>query len=440
MTPPNLDKLVPEYGFLRDYVDLYRDRLQASPMMHFGAAIATLSAAVGWRAYLDFGGSQSPCTLYVIITGPSGSGKTTAANVASSIMASASKGALAAGATPPVRRIKVSHVSAKGLITAIGPASAETALRYESEPPPGVLIDWDEIGSLFGDVRDQVKGAGWKGDIRAEMMRMVDGRHGGDQTAMQLPASRCAVSLLGTMTQFELEQRAGMGLIRDGFIGRMLMLPTVGDVKLKAVPEPATPEYLNARAGLVAFIARVAEAREEFGNAFAKMDPAADALWKGWYGTELADIVKRAKIGEVEDAVAVVAGRLQATALKVATICAISRMEPTQRLDQVEIDEVDIMCGIEMFRSVLGYAERLAHVGGELPEDSYGEKVCEFLIAQNGHGPIGKKELLDRVKAASLNRAQRWRVVEELQTEGRVTIRQVSTGGRPRLEVGIVRD
>jgi len=124
-----------------------------------------------------------------------------------------------------------------------------------------------------------VKGGDWLGRIRAALMTLTAGRHGGIQTGTtRIAPSRCAVTLLGTMTRAELEARMSLMLVKDGFLGRMVLIP-IGPRRTYLSRPPAwTQEDLDRRDRLVAWVRSIAGSQDCWGEAFMHHDKAALAL------------------------------------------------------------------------------------------------------------------------------------------------------------------
>lgn len=428
----------PPPGVLRSWIELYEPLTEAPAQAHLGAAIALISAAIGWKASVRWGENEEPCTVNVVLEGRSATArKTTVAGGAHS---------LAREAMQPIhedarqlRTRQISHTSSRGLIEAVAAKDKTEAERWEREPPPGVLLVWDEFGSVLGDPRD-IKGAGWLGQIRAMLMQFTSGRHGGIQTgAEKLAPARCAVSVLATMTRVELEQRVNYGLLRDGFMGRFLLIPFEGRTRLLATPPPWTGPMMRQRDDLVAWLRKLATADVPLGDIFKRMTPEATELREEWYRTRVGELEQQATDDESEGSLAAVEafGRLQTAALKVAVVAAVSEWDPdTSDLSEVTIDVEHINYGQALAEICLREIIELGRLAGHPLRDVYADKVKQYLTK---HGPTTKKVLLDGVRIQSLARGDRWRVIEDLHPDT-LEIAKIGTGGRPGLLVTLVAD
>jgi hypothetical protein len=431
---------MPERGFLRDYCDLYAPLGEAPREAHLAVAMAILSAAIGWRARLQWGESSEPCNLFILLQGRSATAKkTTTAKTGAGLVRHAEKMAEEEHIDGlPIKVRSMSHTSRRGLIELIAPKDADEAKAWENGYPPGVILDWDEFGMILGNP-GELKGSDYIGQIRTALMEIYGGRHGGIQIgALKLPASRCSVAILATMTRQELEQRVSSGLLRDGFMGRFVMMPHPGRQRYAAVPPPWEPRHAVQRDKLARFIIRVCLTKQEIGDVFRRLTPAALEMRKDWYERRMSQLDLDAKIGgEVEAALVDAMGRLQTTAMKVAAVAAVAEMEPDEDLGEVQIDCNHIEYGVALAEHALAEIKALTGEGGP-PLDRYRMKVRGYLASRNGHGPIGRSDLMDKCQMDGITRADRWKVVEDMHREGIVWISFAKTQGRPKQIVELI--
>lgn len=418
--------LIPEHGFLRDWADLYTPKGEAPEAAHLGTALAVASATVGWRGWISWGELSEPLTMMVVLEGKSAvARKTTTASAAWKVASLATDGFDAPGLI--VRNM--AHTSDRGVYEAIGTTDDLVASAWERNPPPGHLWVWDEIGALFGRP-DDVKGGDWLGRIRAALMTLTAGRHGGIQTGTtRIVPSRCAVTLLGTMTRAELEARMSLMLVQDGFLGRMVLIP-IGPRRTYLSRPPAwTQEDMDRRDRLVDWVRSIAGSQDCWGEAFMHHDKNALALRDTWYEERSRQFDKEAEGGdEVAVARATAFGRLQATAVKMASLAALSEKEPDEPIAQVKVRQSHVEWGIMLAEHTLKELAALVREGQGVTADRYARKVLDYIGAA---GESTRKKLLDRVRMDGMSRDARWRVVEGLAQDGSVEIEVVQTGGRP---------
>lgn len=431
----NPDDLIPTRGWLHRYVEMWTPKGEAPATSHLAAGLSVLSAAIGWRAYIRWGNASEPCCLYVMMEGRSATAKkTTVTRTASELVRLAFKDDMDAG----LRVQAVQHASQRGLIEAVGTMNPELAKQWDTVPPPGVILDWDEFGSVLGKPGD-TKGADWLGQVRAALMAMYGGYQGGIQTgAVKVYPSRCAVAVLATMTRMELEQRVSNGLLRDGFLGRFLMIPNDGRRDWMSTPPAWTHLDTLAQDGLCRDLRVIAASKDEMGDVFRRHTKDALALRDDWYRSTGAKLEREANHGgDVEMALADAFGRLQTAAVKAAAVIAVSEMMEGDRMSDIQIEERHVNYGVLLAEYAMQEIRSLATSGQGMPQDRYALKVVDYLSRRNGAGPPSRKQLLDDVVMDGMSRSQRWSVVEGMHLDGTVEIHRVDTGGRPRQDVSL---
>ena len=421
--------LLPPKGVIRDWVQLHRDLSEAPEEAHLGTAIATLSAGVAWKAPLEWaGGSQEPCTVSVILEGMSATAKkTTTANIARRLVGSATHDMDEELKTIHVHM--VSHTSGRGILELVAAKNEEQAREWDTGAPPGHLIVWDEFGSMLGDPGQQRKGGDWQGQIRTTLLQVTNGWHGGSKTgALKLPASRVAVSVLGTMTRVELEQRVDTGILQDGFLGRFMLLPQASEPRYLPRPPTMTSEQVRAREEIEDWLKALATRRMAFGDPFQLLTPAACDRRDQWYlgrRFELEDACAEDPTDQVAYAMLAAFGRLQATQMKLAMLQAVAELSPRELVTQTP----------EITPEHLDWAERivdlsmqemgdLARSGKPALADLYREKVAAYLKREgNERGEVTRKQLMHNCTLGYLDAKSRWAICLDLETEGTLLIR-----------------
>lgn len=417
--------LIPPDGLLRDWVDLYAPMSESPEEMHLAAALALLSAAIGWRAWISWGESREPVTLNVVLTGTSATArKTTTANTARKIAELAVN-----GDTPAFTVRDIGHTSDAGLLELVAPRDQDQARDWEREPPPGLLLIWDEIGNVLGRPGD-VKGGDWLGRLRTVVMQLTGGRQSGMQLARaKHHPGRCAVSVLGTMTRAELEERMTTNLITDGFIGRLVLVPYGGRPRYLPQPPVWTSIDLDRRERIVNQIKGIVDG-DLYGEAFTRFTRQATDLRADWYVTTARRLDDAAADGqEHAGAVQAAFGRLQAVAVKLAVIHAISRHPTDAPHPDLKITETDVKWGQWFAEYTLGEIDRLATQAQLAPGDKYQERVVDYLRSVGG-GPVTRKQLMDATRTRRMENRERWRIIEQMHLEEVVDVQVHTTRGR----------
>lgn len=422
--------LIPGSGALRTWVDVLEPLTEAPAEAQLGVAIATISAAIGWKAPLTWGVSSEPCTINTILEAGSATGrKTTTANNARALIHTA------VGDIPDddcgLFAHMVSHTSDRGLLELISPKDDDIARLWEERPPPGNLIVWDEIGGLLGDPGQNRKSGDWQGRIRTTLMQIANGRHGGIKTgAGTRPAGRCAVSIVGTVTRMELEQRIDSGLLRDGFIGRFMLIPNNGRARLLSRPPAWTPQQVDGHKALTAWLRAVSERRTPFCDSiFDLYTPTARDMRDDWYENRTHEL--DALSGEEHGrAMVEVFGRLQTTQVKLSALAAVSAM-PTSQVDTEtpKITEAHIEWANHIVEMSLREVASLADFGHPV-NDQYRQIVVDYL--QNHDGQASRRDLIRGTAFGRIDAAKRWAIIEDMVGNGDVWVAKEQSDGRPR--------
>lgn len=433
--------LIPTHGVLRMWTDLYGPHTEAPVEAHLGAAIAMISAAIGWKAHIRWAGNGEPATVNVILEGGSAvAKKTTVANTAHRLAREA------CGDQPDeYRRLfthTLSHTSDAGLLELIAPQDTDEAARWEASPPPGHLIVWDEFGGILGDPGMQRKGSDWLGRVRTTIMQIANGRQSGSTTrSMQRPSSRCAVSILATMTRVELEERVDTGLLRDGFLGRFALIPLSGHAPILATPPLWTPGMIQQHDAISGWLRRLADRSDVYGEAFELLTPTAHALRTEWYTTMTTELRANAERSQTQGATAKLEafGRLQTLAMKIALVHSISRLNDP--LDTLSVDEEAVDYGQTIAIRCLAEIEDLANDATKAhPSDDWQTRFLEWLTDQPDETAT-KRDIDRSCQSRRLSPAQRWMLVEDLHASGSVEITKAKlANGRSQIRVNRLSD
>ena len=431
---------LPPSGLLRAWVDTFEPMTEAPAEAQLATGIAIVSAGVGWKAPIRWGTSSEPCTISSILEGGSAMGrKTTTMNGGRAIVHEAT------GDIPPEHRglfaHMLGHTSDVGLLELVAPKDKEEAERWESTPPPGHVLNWDEMGGILGDPGVARKGGDWHGRTRTTMMSLANGRHGGIKTgAKKFPSARCAVAIVGTMTRVELEQRVDTGLLCDGFLGRFMLIPHNGRARLLSQPPAWTPAQVEAKQSIVQWVRMLSERREPFGDAFSLFTPAALEERKRWYIETTRRLDREADRDPTDATRAAVEAfaRLQTTQVKLAVCAAVSDM-PTSKLATgtpiVTLEHAQWAQSVidTSFQEVV----ELARGGGQNPEDEYRGHVVAYLATR---GKVPRKELLHNCTFKQISAHRRWSIIRDLHEDGTLAVELEQTSGRPRQVIAVTRD
>jgi hypothetical protein len=240
------------------------------------------------------------------------------------------------------------------------------------------------------------------------------------------------------MTRMDLEQRVSNGLLRDGVLGRFLLIPNDGRRAWMSTPPAWTVADTHAQDSLCRDLRAIAGATDVLGNVFNRFTPEAREARDAWYMQTGGRLEAEANEGgDVELALSDAFGRLQTVAVKVAAVVAVSEMMEGDRMSDIQIQPRHVEYGHRLAEFCMAEIRSLATAGHGTAHDRLAQRIVTYLGKRNGHGPASRKELLDACAADGLTRDQKWSVVESLYKDGTVHIERVETGGRPRQEVSL---
>lgn len=431
---------LPPSGMIRSWVDTFEPLTEAPAEAQLAVIVAIISAGVGWKAPIKWGNSSEPCTISTILEGRSAMGrKTTTMNGGRAVVHEATSD------IPDEHRglfaHMLGHTSDVGLLELVAPKDDTTAQKWEDTPPPGHVLNWDEMGSILGDPGVTRKGGDWHGRTRTTMLTLANGRHSGIKTgAKKLPAARCAVSIVGTMTRVELEQRVDTGLLRDGFIGRFMLIPHNGRSRILSRPPAWTPAQVEQKNEIVKWVRMLSERREPFGDAYDLFTLDALAERDRWYeeNTKRLDREYELEPSDVTKAAGEVFARLQTTQVKLAVVAAVSDMPTSQLLTgtpRVTLEHV--RWSESVIETSFDEAVLLAAGGGRNEEDEYRDHATQWLFAR---GPTPRNEFTHRCTHKRLSATKRWQIAVSLADEGTLLITREKTSGRPRQIISVSPD
>jgi hypothetical protein len=320
--------LVPEEGWLGRFVSLYASRTEASEEAFLAAGLAALSAAVGARLrirWADLHGTEL-CNVWCLLVG--GSGSSHKSTVMGAAQAIAKEAAAQAGTAARLRTASIGHASGAGVLMEVGTENAETAEEWETTLPPGWLLDCDEAGALFGRRRDEGGGrdADWRGDTRSTMLALYGGRIGGALTRKsKIVPSPCSCSALGNATRPDLLERVSLATVGTGWAGRWLLIADPGTDRSIAVPLKWSHDERAERAWLVATLSELAHRTGIVDDVWSLWTPEAIEARQAWYSATRTRLRPEPDGGdEVAEAMFALFSRLQATAVKLAVLRAVS--------------------------------------------------------------------------------------------------------------------
>lgn len=446
MTLPEQERvqslIVPPQGWIRDFVDTYAPFVEAPREALAGMAYTVLSAAVGWRAWLQWADSKEPLTLFTTLVGESASAhKTTVLRIGTGIARDANHiYRELAGCTDEdpdlVKIVSGGHTSQAGLLDKLAPQSPEEAARWDTDNPPGILVEWDELGDLVVDRT----GYSFLQETRQMLLRLYGGFQPGSQTRSNpVPASRCSVSLIGTITSDEWQERLSAGAVTGGMMGRMFAIPTGEPPEWHPRP-PMVPR--QQRNDLVDWLAQLgALPFPTWGPV--TFDTQAAAYWDAWYRSHKDNIRKLNRDDPVlAKARGTIFNRYQAIATKFGGLQAISMHDPSDRHFSPTpiLTESIIEAACAYTDMALEQTSRIAVEVLENPDERFARKVTE-LLGRAESKTMYVSDLMRRVRIRGVDAAKTHTYLNLMERVGTVRLdqetRNTPTGERTRLRVAL---
>ena len=445
MTLPEQERvqslIIPDQGWIRRFVDTYAPFVEAPREALAGMAYTVLSATVGWRAWLQWADSREPMTLFTTLVGESASAhKTTVLRIGTGVARDANQLYREfAGCTDEdpdlIKIVSGGHTSQAGLLDKLAPRDAEEAARWDVDNPPGILVEWDELGDLVVDRT----GYSFLQETRQMLLRLYGGFQPGSQTrGNPVPASRCSVALIGTITSDEWQERLSAGAVTGGMMGRMFAIPTGEPPEWHPRPRQVPRQQRN---DLVDWLAQLGALPYPTWGAV-ELDREAAEYWDGWYRSHKDAIRSLNREDPVlAKARGTIFNRYQAIATKFAGLQAISMCDPSDRKSAPSP-----IAGLAVIQRACSYTDmaleqtsRIAVEVLESPDERFARRVVEVLRANSGVMPVG--DLMKRVRIRGIDSSKFHRNLDLLERQGNVALdqetRNTPTGERTRLRVAL---
>lgn len=194
----SIEDLIPQTGFLGDYIATAREQIMAPVEFHLATGLAALSTAVGRGVKFYLGGWRYP-SLWQVVLAPAGAGKSSA--------------------TAPLREL-IEKIRGTDSIL---PSRFSPEAIYEalSNNPDGLWI-MGEIGGFLGNQRrDYMAG------LIEDLCEIWD--HSSAHRKLrkeEFKIERPAITLIATGRQTDFVDQAGLEMFTSGYMSRLLVLTT----------------------------------------------------------------------------------------------------------------------------------------------------------------------------------------------------------------------
>lgn len=399
-------------GFLTEWCETMAHGTEMPPPAYLATGLVTAASIVGPRMFVRFSPTRRErCNLWVLNVGRSAIARKTTGMSAARWAVKVAADHLGSG----LRWFAPQRLSDAGLASRLDVVGADLAEAQEAEDraaklekreprrlepaPRATPVSWlmavNELAPLWGEgLRD------WQAATSAMLLDLFDGELSSDTKASHVPAQETFVCALGNMPPAELAARTTLGLLTSGFAGRWVLIPSPGPVTQIPFPRPNGTDPLASLAERVKALAALASGTR--GVDVQALWPAggeADVARRDWYVRWHAEL-RRADAEDREVAArADLFNRLQATALKLASIVAVTRQaHEVEHLADVRVSAFDAVWAQEVVDQSIAALMGVVRESGGGAATSLGrlENRIESYLRQRGH--------VSRESAVSFNR------------------------------------
>ena len=274
-----------------------------------------------------------------------------------------------------VQMLNLARISDAGLVTnldVVGPDTAK-AVAFEKtitpkgeEPreiqevvrpvPKSWVVIFNEVSPIWME-----DGPGWAMDAQRAMLAIYDGRLSSTTKQTQVPHQDCFVTAIGNIPPGVFRDQTTLGMLKSGFVGRWLTIATPPPERVVAFPMPNGADPLaRLRQDVDHLMALAKTGTRNVVNHL--WTPEAIAVREEWYRRAFHTY----RNVDTDDTFGVAQselwGRLQATAIKVATLIAVSRqIDQLEQLADLHVDPQDVEWGCTVIDQSIQYViENLA--------------------------------------------------------------------------------
>lgn len=446
LTPPP----IPE-GFLSRWCDVLSDASESPPGAFLPSGLAMLSAIAGPRLVMRWGvAHEERMNLWVLNVGTSALARKTSG------MSGMRKAVEWVKGDDLIRTVSFARLSDAGLVSALDVVTGDTAAKAadaeeyptgtknkDKAPPPEpvvreVPLSWiatfNEVAPIWTD-----EGTGWAMDAQRVMLDIYDGQLSSSTKATSVPSQACFVTAIGNIPPGVLREKTTLGMLSSGFVGRWLVVPTPEPTQIVSFPMPNGTDPLNRLRGDIEHLYQTATkgARYVVNNLWT---PDALYLRDEWYRGH----VESLRGSDPDDPFAVASaelfGRLQATAVKVATLLAVGRMgHKMNDLSELRVDVDDVAWASTAIDASIEYVTELLRDAGAEAATPSGKVEGRVLRYVEKAGAFSRETALtvtkvaDGTKGGQVSRGDVIRTIEALLSTGHLSFTEgpITRGGVP---------
>lgn len=440
LTPPPIPK-----GFLDRWCGTLAIDSESPPGAFLPTGLALLSATVGPRLVMRWGVThEERMNLWVLNVGMSALGRKTSglAGLRHAVRW------IRHGGDDLVRLINVTRISDAGLVSALDVVSEDTAKSNDTDSDGNPIQIVREVPlswvALFNEVSPvwMEDGPGWAMDAQRALLSIYDGQLSSTTKATKVPTQDCFVTAIGNIPPGVLRDQTTLGMLASGFVGRWLVVPTPPPETIVSFPMPNGHDPLDALRWDVTRLMRLARGTDR---------TIVNDLWTRdaldhrhhWYARHRERYAHYDPDDPLATGAAELFGRLQATAVKVATLLAVGRtLDDITSLDDLQVESQDVDWASHVIDASIEYVTTSLRDAGADAGSNQGRaegRILRLLEREGARDPrtaVTLGRLTQTAKGGRLSRGDVIRSLDDLLQAGLIEIAEEGRTRRVWLTAG----
>lgn len=429
---------IPE-GFPARWCEVLSEGSESPAGAFLPTALACLSSSCGPRLVMRWGvAHEERMNLWILNVGMSALARKTSGL---SGLKTAVKWCRAGG-DDLVRVMNVARISDAGLVANLDVVTEDTKkARTEAgnltpieqetkeveevhrEVPLSWITVFNEVSPIWME-----DGPGWAMDAQRALLAIYDGQLSSTTRATSVPAQDCFVTAIGNIPPGVLREQTTLGMLASGFVGRWLVIPTPAPTEVVSFPMPNGSDPLKRLRGEIDHLMDLARSltRVVVNDLWT---PDARELRHEWYTGHRHGFEDLSPDDPIAVASAELFGRLQATAVKVATLVAVGRQADRIRdLSALRVTSDDVHWASSVIDASIAYVTDTLRESGAEASSAGGKvegRVLRYLEkrgAVNAGSAATFSQVADANKGGRVSRGDVVRAIDGLYESGHLVI------------------
>lgn len=429
-------------GFLQRWCETLAESSESPPGAFLPTGLALLSATVGPRLVMRWGvAHEERMNLWILNVGMSALARKT-----SGLAGLRKAVGWLRDSDDLIRMINIARISDAGLVSSLDVVTSDTAKAAKEleDFPTGakkkpidvplvvrsVPLSWiatfNEVSPIWME-----DGKGYAMDAQRALLAIYDGELSSNTRATSVPAQECFVTAIGNIPPGVLRDQTTLGMLASGFVGRWLVVPTPAPDDVVSFPMPNGSDPLIRLRGEVDHLMDLARGVQRATvNDLWTED--AKYLRDEWYRGHIERLKGRGHDDPFATAGAELFGRLQATAVKVATLTAVSRTaDGLLALDELRVTSDDVHWASQVIDSSIAYVTETLRDAGADASSAVGKTEGRILRYLKRAGAIGEttaknyKAIADATKGGNISRRDVVMALDGLHQSGDIAIAEL---------------